>query len=342
MLARQKSTFRLGEVQGMLGEKVSRQYVHPILKDLVARGELVAGGRGRAAVYASPFNSDLVVQSFDRTFVNDGLEEHILFDYIKRHAGFLKKLRENIFSIYDYAMQEMLNNAIEHSRSKTVNVQTSQDEENVYFTIRDEGIGVFANIMKKCGLDSELDAVNELLKGKTTTDPEGHTGEGIFFTSKIADVYILESHGLRLRVDNTLPDIFIEELDKRMTGTTVRFSIAKKSARHLRDIFKEFESDDEENAFDRTQIHVRLYARGTVYISRSQARRIMSGLEKKFQTIVLDFDRVQTIGQAFADEIFRVFSNKYPRITLLPINTNKAVAFMIRRALATAAMQEKR
>ena len=37
------------------------------------------------------------------------------------------------------------------------------------------------------------------------------------------------------------------------------------------------------------------------------------------------------IGQAFADEIFRVFRNKHKEITILPINMNEEVKFMIKR-----------
>ncbi|GAI71454.1 unnamed protein product, partial [marine sediment metagenome] len=35
------------------------------------------------------------------------------------------------------------------------------------------------------------------------------------------------------------------------------------------------------------------------------ARRVLTGLEN-FKTIILDFREIDTIGQAFADEIFRV------------------------------------
>ena len=38
-----------------------------------------------------------------------------------------------------------------------------------------------------------------------------------------------------------------------------------------------------------------------------------------------------TIGQAFADEIFRVFSQNYPKIKIQAIKTNEAVQFMIDR-----------
>ena len=58
----------------------------------------------------------------------------------------------------------------------------------------------------------------------------------------------------------------------------------------------------------------------------------MSGMEK-FKIVELDFRGVTVIGQAFADEVFRVFKNNHPRITIVPRNANEDVVFMIRRAL---------
>lgn len=78
------------------------------------------------------------------------------------------------------------------------------------------------------------------------------------------------------------------------------------------------------------KVRIKLYTMGTVYVSRSQARRVLAGLEK-FETIILDFDKVPTIGQGFADEIFRVFQKKHPRKEIVPANTNEAVQFMIDR-----------
>jgi len=69
----------------------------------------------------------------------------------------------------------------------------------------------------------------------------------------------------------------------------------------------------------------------TEYISRSQARRILTDLEK-FKVIYFDFYRVDLIGQAFADEIFRVFHNRFPEIRLEPENMNEVVKFMVERA----------
>jgi len=91
-------------------------------------------------------------------------------------------------------------------------VSIEETDKNIGFKVFDDGIGVFRNIMQKKQLSSELEAIQELLKGKTTTLPHSHSGEGIFFTSKIADIFILESFEYRLRVDNTINDVFIEKL----------------------------------------------------------------------------------------------------------------------------------
>ena len=50
----------------------------------------------------------------------------------------------------------------------------------------------------------------------------------------------------------------------------------------------------------------------------------------KFQEIMLDFKGVNSKGQGFADEVFRVFKNQYPEISIEVTNTNSAVDAMIR------------
>jgi predicted transcriptional regulator len=46
-------------------------------------------------------------------------------------------------------------------------------------------------------------------------------------------------------------------------------------------------------------------------------------------------------GQAFADEIFRVFHNKYPLIQLETRNMGENVAFMITRAVSEATRADR-
>ena len=75
-----------------------------------------------------------------------------------------------------------------------------------------------------------------------------------------------------------------------------------------------------------------IFAASPRQVTADQARRIMVGLEK-FEKVILDFKKVESIGQAFADEIFRVWKSKHPRIKIEPINTNENVSFMLERAV---------
>ncbi len=309
----------------------TRQYASQVLRIMVNAGEVVKFGSTRAAFYTLPEFIDEIGPSAIRSrFKNINVKEHEVFDSLISALPAFRIAPENVRSIVHYAFSEMLNNAIEHSQSENIEVEIEGAGDVIRFVVSDFGIGVFRNVMRQRHLKSELEAMQDLLKGKVTTDPKAHTGEGIFFTSKAADRFVLESFGYRMIIDNTIPDIFFQEEKRINQGTRVIFSIARASDRHLSNIFEKYQSKPGSYAFDKTEIHVRLFTMGTVYVSRSQARRILVGLEK-FKKIILDFDRVPNIGQAFADEFFRVFQSRHPKISIEPINMNETVRFMIER-----------
>lgn len=322
--------FRTSDIVRDLAGTKSRQYISSVLRSLVQSGELVRAGTGEFVYYALAGKASVLFTTIRKKLINTNVSEDRVYQDIENKSPIIKNLPENISSILFYAFTEMLNNAIDHSGSKNIEVELTNKDGVLEFIVEDFGIGVFRKVMKKKKLQSEIDAIQDLLKGKTTTSPQAHSGEGIFFTSKIADLFILESFGYRLRVDNTLPDVFIEEVPEQKRGTRVTFQLDDKSKKHLNDVFKKYQTDPSEYAFDKTEVKVKLYTMGTIYISRSQARRILSGLEK-FKSIVLDFDKVPTVGQAFADEIFRVFQARHPEITIKPINMVETVEFMIKR-----------
>lgn len=329
-LASQHGRIKTSDVVKELHNTKSRQYVNSVIRDMVNKRQLLKGGATAGSFYVLPQNIHLIGDEITIKLKREDLEEHKVFNDLKEKALFINDLKENVSSILFYAFTEMLNNAIEHSNSQYVEISIRRDKENIIFIINDFGVGVFINVMQQRKLKSELEAIQDLLKGKTTTQPHSHTGEGIFFTSKIADIFILESFGHRLRVDNLIKDIFIEELNPQKRGTKVIFALLLATKKHLNDVFSQFVTEPGEVGFDKTEVKVRLYASGTVYISRSQARRIVTGLDK-FKTIILDFDRVTTVGQAFADEIFRVFQQRHQDIKIIPINMAEPVKFMVDR-----------
>ena len=327
--ARTVGKFRTSDVQKALPTQYSRPYISNKLKSLYFKGLLLRAGTGAHVYYALPEKAEVLYRKIHRKLRNVDLREHEVLESLFKQEPFLPKLKDNVKSIFDYAFSEMLNNAIEHSQSNIIEIDIGEADNYLSFTIRDFGIGVFRNIMQKRNLNSELEAIQDLLKGKVTTEPRSHSGEGIFFTSKIADVFIESSYEYALRIDNLVKDIFVVGISN-LKGTKVTFKISLNSDKHLNDVFKAYQSEPDSHAFDKTEVHVKLYRMGTVHVSRSQAKRVLSDLDR-FKKVILDFDGVPTVGQAFADEIFRVFIQKHPEIEISPVNMNEIVKFMIDR-----------
>lgn len=230
--------------------------------------------------------------------------------------------------IFPYAFSEMLNNAIEHSEGTTATIKFFKKPKTWAFEIVDDGCGVFSKIMTEFKLQNVYEAVGELTKGKQTTAPKGHTGEGIFFTSKAVDIFELSSDGIQWSVDNLINDFSVSEEESKR-GTRVFCRIDVDTKRDLTAVFMEFTVDHE---FVRTRPVVKLFETGLTFISRSEARRLLSGLGK-FEEIQLDFEKVESVGQGFVDEIFRIWVNDNPSKKIIPINMNAAVEFMVKRGM---------
>jgi hypothetical protein len=195
--------------------------------------------------------------------------------------------------------------------------------------VADSGVGIFNNIMQEKSLKTEMEAVQNLLKGKQTTAPDRHSGEGIFFTSKIGNSLVISSGRKNITFNNLVEDVFVSDLKKDKEGTQVFFSIAKDSDLDIKTVFDEYSGDSYE--FDKTKVAVYLYKMGNYYVSRSQARRVMSSLDG-FKRVVLDFKHISSVGQAFADEIFRVWLSDHPGVEISVENSNENIDLMINRA----------
>jgi anti-sigma regulatory factor (Ser/Thr protein kinase) len=306
--------------------RVSRQAAHRRLRALAARGAVVHQGGGRTARWTLPSSRDL---GFD--FFTEGLQEDRVWTDLRSRVPVLRALGAEATAILAYSITEMLNNAIEHSASAKVHVGLLHDDASVTFSVIDQGIGAFANIQRARKLASPLEALQDLTKGKVTTMPDRHTGEGLFFTSKAVDRFELEANGLVWIVDNTRNDYTVATVGPRR-GTRVTCRIARAPTRSLDGVFREYTDEFE---FMRTRTVVRLFEIGVEFVSRSEARRLIRGLDR-FREVVVDFDRVASVGQGFADEVFRVFAGAHPNVRLVPVNMAPTVEFMVQRALVGA------
>ena len=245
-------------------------------------------------------------------------------------------VNENAGRIWKYALPEMFNNAIEHSQGKRLKTHVEACCLYTRIAVSDNGIGIFKNVvnaMKDYGFKNPTpeDAIIELYKGKFTSCPERHTGEGIFFTMRMVDKLSIVSDGTILEhgyygdVSYIKSHLLAYAMKLSKTGTVVIMELNNNTQRSSREIFDQYADIDE--GLIRTSIPVFEACLDRDPVARSQARRIAHRLEG-FKEVTLDFSRVEIMGQGFADELFRVFKNAHPDTILTPVNMNSDVQMM--------------
>ena len=310
---------------------ISRQAVNKHLKALIEEGKIGKVGQTKSAKYLPSSKMDQWDKSitYNSIIPLQNIEEDKTFSKISAFLNLRKNVRKNVYDISHYVFTEMLNNAIDHSYSEKSKINVTLDNYDLNIFIRDFGIGLFYSLKDKFGLRDEYEAATELMKGKRTTMAERHSGEGIFFTSKAVDTASYRSHEIQLTFDNQLNDIFVRE-KKKMKGTEVSLKISRQSRKKLSNIFAIFAPEDYDYKFEKTKVYVKLFQREL--ISRSEARRLLTGLDK-FREIVLDFKGVTTLGQGFTDEIFRVFQKANPHIKIVTENVSPLISSMMKHVV---------
>lgn len=259
---------------------------------------------------------------------NSGLHEDVVWR--QDVAPALGALPRNVMGIWQHAFTEMFNNAIDHSEGRYVAVALTRSAADTEMLIADDGVGIFHKIQTRLGLLDERHALLELSKGKLTTDPDRHSGEGIFFTSRMFDEFQILSGGAYFSHKIDAENDWLLEREKFQSGTSVFMRLSNHTTRTTKKIFDKFASGDD-FSFSKTVVPVRLARYGNEnLVSRSQARRVLARVDR-FRVVVLDFVDVTDIGQAFADEAFRVFQKEHPGVELIPINSSSAVKRMIQR-----------
>ncbi len=305
---------------------VTRTTVHRHLNYLIKQGLIIKSGTTRDVRYN--LQSRLARKMSYK--ISRGLSEFNVFK--SDFEDIFLQFPKNIYDICLYGFTEIFNNAIDHSEGRNITVSTEYANDCLRITIDDDGIGLFSLINEYLKLEDIREAILQISKGKITTSPAHHSGEGIFFTSRVFDCFDIYANNLHYFRDNLEKDWGLETLSNKTKGTSVCLSIQSDSKTKLVEVFEHYQ-DPQSLSFNRTEILIKLSQYGdTPLISRSQAKRIIIGLEK-FQHITLDFSGVRLIGQGFVDELFRVFLNQYPGITIEYVHANPDVQFMIQRSL---------
>jgi anti-sigma regulatory factor (Ser/Thr protein kinase) len=314
---------------------VSRVTAVKHLQDLMQEGTLEAEGKTKDRSYKL---KALVNETF--AIKTAGLQEDVVWR--ERVKPLLKDVKDNVLLICAHGFTEILNNAIDHSQSSDVVINVEQNAMRIKLLIIDYGIGIFTNIKQKCGLDDIHHAILELAKGKLTTEPTKHSGEGIFFTSRMFDCFVIFADNIRFARKSEADWLFDKNVgDSEDKGTAVTMEIAMNATQTAKEVMDTYRAEFDAYGFSKTHIPLRLMeCEGEKLISRSQAKRLLKRADK-FKEVVLDFNGITEIGQAFADEIFRVYRKANPQVHLYPINMEQPVLEMINRALKADSQNEE-
>lgn len=319
---------RPSDIAKITAEKfnITRQAVNKHLTKLVDERVLIQKGNTRNKTYTLR-----PLEKIEKRFeISQDIAEDVVWrGDILPELGIMPV---NVLDIWHYGFTEMLNNVIDHANGTVFVIRISKTAVITQMVMLDDGVGIFKKIQNELGLLDERHAILELAKGKLTTDPDNHTGEGIFFTSRMFDSFNILSGGVYFSHAFGEEEDWILEREKSSPGTSVWMKLNNQTSRTVNKVFDRFTSGDD-FSFSKTVVPVRLAQYGDdKLVSRSQAKRLLARIDR-FKTVIFDFQGVDTIGQAFADEVFRVFANKHPNIELIHIKANSAVRRMILRTL---------
>jgi anti-sigma regulatory factor (Ser/Thr protein kinase) len=308
---------------------LTRQAINRHINILIQEGLVEGEGHTNTRSYKLA-----ITRQYSDSFALKGLSDEELWR--NNISKLLANLPENVNVIWQIGFTEMVTNAVDHSDGNLLNITLQKTAVRTDMFIEDDGIGIFRKIKNALGLEDERYAVLELAKGKLTTDPGQHSGEGIFFTSRMFDHFHIFSGGVFYSHDPDEDEDWILEPDKPAQGTMVYMSIRNNSKRTDKEIYNKFASSKKDFAFSRTIVPVRLLKQGPEQlVSRSQGKRLSARFEK-FKTVILDFKGINEIGQAFADEVFRVFPTLHPEVKLVWVHATSDIKNFIKRAKSGA------
>lgn len=301
---------------------ISTNTVHTYLNELLENGVIEKQKRGQYSLVSTC--EEYVFRRSEGELEHDTLPYDICLEKKIQH------LPKNVQDIWAYALSEMVNNVIDHSGAEKMRVVVIQNYLSTTVLLDDDGVGIFEKIKGHFALPSLDEAICELFKGKLTTDEANHSGEGIFFTSKMMDSFGILSSGKIFKTSKFDEDDILS-MNIEVKGSCVLMSLSNFTHKTPKEVFDRY--SDVDGGFSTTKIPLKNIFDASP-VSRSQAKRVCNRLEK-FEEVILDFEGVEWIGQGFAHQLFVVFKNAHPEIALTPTNMNDSVESMYNHVVNT-------
>ena len=304
--------------------QISRRQAVRLLGKLVDMQWLVFEGTPRKPRYR-PGALRQVVRRYELA----GLQEDLPW---RRDFSPAFEVRAEVRRMAQHAFTELLNNAIDHSGGRSVTVSMRQTPVQLQLLVSDDGVGLFRRVEENFAIEDPTLAMLELSKGKLTSDPDRHLGHGLFFCSRLADVFDIHANQSAFQCRGWDHRKWHAGRPAARGGTSIYVALSLDTACTLDAVLRAHSQDNGSYRFERTTVPLNLIGSGgpgdMALASRADAKRVASRLDQ-FSSAELDFSGISEIGHAFADELFRVFPRQHPQVQLLPVGLAPRVAAMI-------------
>jgi anti-sigma regulatory factor (Ser/Thr protein kinase) len=304
----------------MLRLGITRRRAQAVLQQLVAGQWLTRAGSVRKPLYR-PGALRQVVHHYPLA----GLQEDAPW---RRDFVPYFDLPVEVRRMAQHAFTELLNNAVDHSGGTRVTVSLRQTPLHLQLLVSDDGCGLFERIAQSFAIDDPQLAMFELSKGKLTSEPERHSGHGLFFASRLADIFDLHANSAAFQHRHWGDEIWRKTRPAPHRGTSVYLAIALDTPRTLDSVLRAHSAGATGYGFDRTDVALKLLGGPDMLMSRADARRVTARLTM-FGQAELDFSGIDAIGHGFADELFRVFRREHPEVNLQAKKMAPAVGAMV-------------
>lgn len=300
---------------------VSRRQAQHVLRQLVQTHWLVSSGSPR-----HPRHEPGPLRQVVRRYALAGLDEHR--PWVRDFAPCVD-LPAPVARIAQHAFAELVNNAIDHSGGTQVVVSMRQTASHLQLLVSDDGCGLFERIGQHFGITDPALATLELAKGRLTSQPERHSGRGLFFTARLADVLDIHANRHAWQRRAWEGGRWHATRAAAQRGTSVFVGVALDTTRRVDEVLRGQSRDSDGYAFDCTRVPLQLLTGASTGLeSRAQAR-LASARLARFARAELDFDGIAELGHGFADELFRVFARAHPGTELVPLHASPRIEALI-------------
>ncbi|MFN5049583.1 STAS-like domain-containing protein [Roseateles sp.] len=302
----------------------SRRAAQAALRRLVDAQWLRREGSSRRPVYHPG-----ALRQVARSYTLHGLQEDLPW---QRDFAPHFELPRHVARMVQHGFTELLNNAIDHSGGSSATVSLRQTPSHVQLLVSDDGCGVFDKICTRFEISDAQHAMLELSKGRLTSQPEAHTGRGLFFSAQLADVFDIHANNTAFQRRAWEASGWQRGRALPRQGSSIYMAIALDTTRSLEQVMADWSRAGDGIEFDHTRVCLRLLAGpGQALDSRAQARRVAARLPD-FKRVEISFEGVEDVGHGFTDELFRVFARARPEVELVPTHMTPRIAALVASA----------